>query len=65
MKIRRCFSRYPKIWGGDIPVGLLSDLLQRRPEVQDAEHHLLAAHANIRAACRASSNGRIANWRYL
>jgi outer membrane protein, multidrug efflux system len=34
----------------DIPAGLPSDLLQRRPDVLEAEHQLKAANANIGAA---------------
>jgi len=34
----------------DIPAGLPSDLLYRRPDILEAEHRLLAAHANIGAA---------------
>ena len=34
----------------DLPAGLSSDVLLRRPDVLDAEHQLIAAHANIGAA---------------
>jgi multidrug efflux system outer membrane protein len=34
----------------DIPVGLPSDLLIRRPDIRESEHQLLAANANIGAA---------------
>ncbi|PXW91976.1 multidrug efflux system outer membrane protein [Sphaerotilus hippei] len=35
---------------GDLPVGLPSELLLRRPDVLQAEHQLKASHANIGAA---------------
>ena len=38
---------------GDLPAGLPSDLLARRPDVRAAEQQLLAANANIGAACAA------------
>jgi multidrug efflux system outer membrane protein len=34
----------------DLPAGLPSDLLQRRPDIRQAEHELKAAHFNIGAA---------------
>lgn len=34
----------------NIPVGLSSELLERRPDIRQAEHQLLAANANIGAA---------------
>jgi multidrug efflux system outer membrane protein len=40
----------PEICLSDIPAGLPSDLLQRRPDVLEAEHQLMAANANIGAA---------------
>jgi multidrug efflux system outer membrane protein len=40
----------PQICLSDIPAGLPSDLLQRRPDVLEAEHQLKAANANIGAA---------------
>jgi outer membrane protein, multidrug efflux system len=39
-----------KVSLADIPSGLPSDLLQRRPDVIEAEHQLKAANANIGAA---------------
>ncbi len=40
----------PQICLSDIPAGLPSDVLQRRPDVLAAEHQLKAANANIGAA---------------
>src|SRR3546814_4898431 len=45
----------PAVFGRDqvlaaIPVGLPSDLLERRPDIMGAENSLLAANANIGAA---------------
>ncbi|MGH7973299.1 MAG: efflux transporter outer membrane subunit, partial [Limisphaerales bacterium] len=40
----------PQVCLADIPPGLPSDLLERRPDVLEAEHQLKAANANIGAA---------------
>jgi multidrug efflux system outer membrane protein len=40
----------PQICLSDLPAGLPSDLLERRPDVLEAEHQLKAANANIGAA---------------
>jgi outer membrane protein, multidrug efflux system len=40
----------PHICLSDIPAGLPSDLVQRRPDILEAEHQLMAANANIGAA---------------
>ena len=39
-----------KLFLADIPAGLPSDLIERRPDVLEAEHQLKAANANIGAA---------------
>jgi multidrug efflux system outer membrane protein len=41
---------YPEICLSDIPAGLPSDLIARRPDVLEAEHQLEAANANIGVA---------------
>jgi multidrug efflux system outer membrane protein len=40
----------PQICLSDIPAGLPSDLIERRPDILEAEHQLEAANANIGAA---------------
>ena len=40
----------PQICLSDIPAGLPSDLIARRPDILEAEHQLKAANANIGAA---------------
>ncbi|HEY1663972.1 MAG TPA: efflux transporter outer membrane subunit [Verrucomicrobiae bacterium] len=40
----------PQLCLSDIPAGLPSDLLERRPDVLESEHQLKAANANIGAA---------------
>lgn len=40
----------PKVCLSDIPAGLPSDLLERRPDILEAEHQLRAVNANIGAA---------------
>ncbi len=40
----------PRLCLSDIPAGLPSDLLERRPDVLESEHQLKAANANIGAA---------------
>ncbi len=40
----------PQICFSDIPAGLPSDLLERRPDILEAEHQLKAANASIGAA---------------
>ena len=43
-------SLNPEACVADVPAGLPSDLLERRPDVLEAEHQLKAANANIGAA---------------
>src|SRR5579859_6974557 len=40
----------PQFCLSDIPAGLPSDLIARRPDILEAEHQLMAANANIGAA---------------
>ena len=43
-------SHFDAIALPDIPVGVPSELLQRRPDIQSAEANLISAHADINAA---------------
>ena len=48
--LQRARSFNPDECLSDIPAGLPSDLLERRPDIVEAEHQLKAANANIGAA---------------